>query len=82
MKTSVAVTLVIMGGLLVAAPIVSDYLQRQQVVAAMSKPGVTSISLRPELSELYRFGCWLTGSAMIAAAIYYSRRSSGSPGQT
>ena len=55
----------------------SDYLQRQQIVSAMSKPGVSSVSLRPELTELYRFGCWLTGTGAIAAAIYFSRRVGG-----
>lgn len=79
MKTPIAATLVIVGGLLVLAPIFSDYLQREQVVEAMSKPGVTSVSLGPQLTELYRFGCWLTGTAMVAAAIYFSRRSAAGP---
>lgn len=78
MKTPIAVTLVIVGGLLVATPIISDFMHRQQIVAAMSKAGVTSVSLHPELSANYRFGCWSTGAAMVAAAIFFSRRSGGS----
>jgi len=77
MKTPVAITLIIMGGLLVAAPIISDYLQRAQVAAALGKPGVESVNLQPTLSSDYRLGCWIVGSAMVAAAVLFSRRSSG-----
>ena len=77
MKTSVAITLIIVGGLLVAAPIASDYLQRAQLLAALGKAGVTSVNLQPILSEQYRLGCWSVGAAMVAAAVCFSRRSSG-----
>jgi hypothetical protein len=81
MKTPVAVALIITGGFLIAAPLVSDYLQRKQVTAALAAaagiPGVTSVNLQPTLSAEYRFGCWFIGSAMIAAAIASSRRWSG-----
>ena len=76
MKTPVAITLIIVGGLLVAAPIVSDYLQRAQVAETLGKSGVTSVNLEPTLSSHYRLGCWIVGSAMVAAAVVFSRRSS------
>ena len=75
MKIPVAVTLIIAGALLVAAPIIADYSHRAQVASVMGKPGVSSVSIGPELSEAYRFGCWFTGSVMVAAAILFSRRS-------
>ncbi len=78
MKTPIAVTLIIVGGLLIMAPIISDHLQRGQVAAALGKPGVASIQLNPTLSEAYRFGCWLSGTAMIIAAIALSRPSNPS----
>jgi hypothetical protein len=77
MKTPVAITLIIVGGMLVAAPIVSDYLERAQIAAVMGKPGVSSVNLQPTLSSEYRLGCWILGSAMVAAAILFSRRSGG-----
>lgn len=75
MKTPIAITLIIMGSLLVITPVASDYMQREQVKDALGKPGVSTVSLEPSLGELYRLGCWFTGSAMVAAAVVYSRRS-------
>lgn len=74
MKTPVAITLVIMGGLLVAFPILSDYLHRAQTVEALNAIESGSISLQSTLSTEYRFGCWLLGAGMIGAAIFASRR--------
>lgn len=82
MKTPVAITLIITGGFLVLAPIISDYLQRAQVAAALGKPGVASVSLEPTLSGDYRLGCWVAGSGMVAAAVLFSRRSSGGQEKT
>ena len=75
MKTPIAVTLIIMGALLVMTP--ADFLYQRNVVALMSRSGVTSVTLAGQMSELYRFGCWLTGSAMVAVAVFsalFSRR--------
>lgn len=76
MKHSISITLIIVGGLLIVAPLISDHLQRQQQVTALSRPGVQSVSLQPQMSELYRFGCWLTGTVGIAAALQFARRQS------
>lgn len=74
MKSPVAITLIIVGGLVVIAPIISDHLQRGQVVAALGKPEVTRVNLEPTPSADYRLGCYLLGSLMIAAAVVFSRR--------
>ena len=77
MKTPIAVTLIIMGALLVMTPALADFLYQLNVVALMTKSGVTSVTLAGQMSELYRFGCWLTGSGMVGVAVLcslFSRR--------
>ena len=72
MKTPVAVTLIVIGGLLVMTPAFSDYLYQQSVVALMSHPGVQSVNLDGKMGDLYRIGCWLTGSGMVGIAVLCS----------
>jgi hypothetical protein len=77
MKTAVAVTLIVMGALLVMTPVLADFLYQRNVVAIMEKAGVTNVSLVGQLGETYRFGCWFTGSAMVGVAVlgsFFSRR--------
>lgn len=69
MKVAVALTLIVMGTLLILTPPISDFLHQQNVVALMTKPGITNVLLLGEMKENYRFGCWLTGSGMIAVAV-------------
>ena len=69
MKTPIAVALIIMGALLVMTPALSDYLYQRNVVDLMSRPGVVNVSLAGQMSEIYRLGCWLTGSAMTGVAL-------------
>ena len=79
MKTPVAVTLIIVGGLLILGPLVADHLARAQVVAVMTHSSLTSVSLNPPpISSAYRFGYWFAGSVMIALAVLMSRSRSGS----
>src|SRR4051812_39981166 len=72
MKTPVAVTLIITGALLVMTPAIADYCYQQHLVTLMSHPGVTSVNLDGKLGDVYRFGCWLTGSVMIGVAVLCS----------
>jgi uncharacterized membrane protein YjgN (DUF898 family) len=72
MKSPVAVTLIIMGALLVMTPAVSDYLFQRNVVALMTHSGYTSVSLDGKMGDLYRIGCWLTGSVMVGVAVLCS----------
>jgi hypothetical protein len=84
MKTPVAITLIIMGALLVMVPALSDYLYQCNVVSIMTKAGASDVSLLGQMSETYRFGCWLTGSGMVGIAVLSSlagRRSVEAPGR-
>jgi hypothetical protein len=72
MKTPIAVTLIVMGALLLMTPALADFLYQRNVVALMAKSGVTSVTLAGQMSELYRFGCWLTGSGMVGVAVLCS----------
>jgi hypothetical protein len=77
MKTPIAVTLIIMGALLIMTPALADFLYQRNVVALMSKSGVNSVTLAGQMSAHYRFGCWLTGSGMVGVAVLsalFSRR--------
>src|SRR5579884_1817303 len=73
MKPAIAVTLIIMGSLLVMTPAVSDYLfQRSLVDVLNSHPQFYNVTLDGKMGTLYRFACWLTGTAMIGVAIVCS----------
>ena len=72
MKTPVAVTLIIMGALLVMTPVLSDYAYQRNLVELMTQSNVTNVMLAGKMEELYRFGCWLTGSVMVVVAVFAS----------
>ena len=72
MKTPVAVTLIIMGALLLMTPAISDYLFQRNLVALLSRPGIETANLDGKMSDLYRAGCWLTGSVMVGVAVLCS----------
>ena len=79
MKTPLAVALVVVGCLLIIAPIVADYLiksnHQSNVVRLMEKPETNRVSLqREEMSGTYSFGCWLVGALAIGASVYFSVR--------
>ena len=73
MKPSVAIALIVMGGLIVLAPPTSDYLYQQQVARMMTGSGSSSIVLQGLMPDIYRFGCWLTGFSMVIMAVVGSR---------
>jgi ABC-type spermidine/putrescine transport system permease subunit I len=72
MKTPIAVTLIIMGALLVLTPALADFFYQRNVVELLAKSGVTGVTLAGQMSQVYRFGCWLTGSGMITVAVALS----------
>jgi hypothetical protein len=77
MKAPIAVALIVVGGILILAPAISDHLARAQVVAVMAAHDLPEISLHPDpMSSAYRFGCWLVGGIMIAVAMLRSRNAS------
>jgi hypothetical protein len=69
MKTAIAITLIIVGALLIMTPVLSDHLHESNVVALLSRDSIKQVTLTGQMSEMYRFGCWLTGSAMIGVAV-------------
>ena len=81
MKTPIAITLIVMGILLILTPALADFFLQRSVVSLLSKPGAEHVTLAGEMSELYRFGCWFSGSVVIAAAIFSSwdRKRVGTP---
>jgi len=80
MKTPVAITLVIMGTLLVMLPILADYCHQRNLVEVMNLRGFNSVTLGGSKSEEYRFGCWMTESAIVGIAVLRSLiKSSSSP---
>ncbi|RLS57188.1 MAG: hypothetical protein DWH91_04830 [Planctomycetota bacterium] len=68
-----------MGALLIMVPVQSDYMYQRNIVEMMSKSNVTSVNLIGQMSELYRFGCWATGTGMIAIAVLSSLFKTSSP---
>lgn len=81
MKTPIAVALIVMGGILVMTPAISDFTFQRNVVSLMSQPGINRVTLEGKMGDAYRFACWLTGSLMIGAAVRYSMVRGGSSGQ-
>ena len=73
-----AVALVIMGGLLVMTPALSEYFHRQIFQALISRPVVDLPGLYRDFTAQMdygcKFGCWLTGGLMVYAAFLVRRR--------
>jgi hypothetical protein len=82
MRTAVAITLIIAGVVMVAIPPLSDG-WRALLMTRLMEHGATSVNLEGRLEDLYRFGCWLLGAAMIGVGIFaafaslFAARSSG-----
>jgi len=66
MKASVAITLIVMGTLILLAPAVSDYLHQRQAVRLLEHPDVETVRLEGRMGRTDRLGCWAAGLAMIA----------------
>jgi hypothetical protein len=77
MKTPIAVTLIIVGGLLIMTPALADFLYQRNVVALLATANFDRVMLAGQMSELYRFGCWLNGSGMVGVAVLSSMFRSG-----
>jgi hypothetical protein len=65
MKPPVAVALIIMGTVLILAPIGADYLFQRNLVSLLTKEQSIGATVMPHLSTWYRVVCWLTGSLMV-----------------
>ena len=81
MKQGVAITLIIMGSILIMAPPASDHFHTQQVVRLLDNERITAKGIPLEggmkgsMSTEYRLGCWFTGLSMICVAVLGSRTS-------
>jgi hypothetical protein len=65
MKPPVAVALIIMGTVLILAPIGADYLFQRNLVSLLTKEQSIGATVMSQLSAWYRVACWLTGSLMV-----------------
>ena len=72
MKTPIAITLIIVGALLVMTPVVSDYLYQRSLVEMLSRPSITSVNLDGKMGDLYRIGCLGMGGVMVLIAVAFS----------
>ena len=53
-------------------PALADFLYQRNVVALLATSRFESVTLAGQMSELYRLGCWLTGSGMVGVAVLCS----------
>jgi hypothetical protein len=65
MKSPVAVTLIVMGSLLILAPIGADYFYQRNLISLLAKGQAVLATVIDHLGVWYRLVCWLTGSVMI-----------------
>src|SRR5690349_1244990 len=87
MKTTIAVTLIIMGTLLILTPVLSDLYYQRSVhdLATGSQNNGTFLEYKvnvlraAQMGDLYRFGCWLTGSGMVGISVFASLFSARQP---
>ena len=71
MRTAVVVSLIIVGAILVITPVVADQLHEANVVRFFEDASAGSRTFAEKgISETYSFGCWFTGSAMIAVSVF------------
>ena len=74
MKPAVAITLIIVGAILIALPPISDYLWRADTIRLLQKPGVSNVQLQGQMGDDYRAACFLAGAVVIAVACIFSIR--------
>ncbi len=65
MKPPVTITLIVMGTLLILAPIGADYIYQRNLISLVAKGQPALATLIDHLGVWYRIVCWLTGSLMI-----------------
>ncbi|NRA37942.1 MAG: hypothetical protein HRU15_07370 [Planctomycetes bacterium] len=75
MKSNIAITLIIMGALLIMTPAISDYLLNRELTKSMISAfdnGIESVNMNGRLSYYDRLWCWMPGCIMIIVAIISS----------
>jgi hypothetical protein len=76
MKASIAITLIILGTVLIILPPAANYLHQHSTAGLLDSfskvPGASgpfNVTLPSIMTPTYSFGCWLVGAAMIVTAI-------------
>jgi hypothetical protein len=77
MKVRVAITLIVMGTLLLVTPVLADYLYCRNLVHLMTTPGMAGVTLDGKLSKLGHIGYWCIGSVMIGIGTLASTPAGG-----
>jgi hypothetical protein len=75
MKTAIAVTLIIIGGILLAAPLALDHIRNAQILAAAAAGHTLSgVNVETGVNAFSRIVCWIAGAAMVLTAIRLQAR--------
>ncbi len=77
MKPSVAITLIIVGGILIALPPIADYLRQSEMAELLAKPEISKVNLEEPMDHGYRWTCLLCGVSMIATSVITSLKRQG-----
>ena len=74
MKSSVAITLIVVGALLILSPMISMTIARQQSIAAISaRTDVVELDWsRMDEGSVYRYLCAFSGAILVGLGIFYS----------
>ena len=72
MKPSVAITIIIVGGVLIALPPLAEYLRQSEMAELLAKPEISKVNLGDPMDRGYRWACMWCGVAMIATSIISS----------
>ncbi len=82
MKPSIIIALVVVGGAVIVAPVIAEYLLKsnyQENVARILEKGAQSVTLQnDEIEPWLSVGCWLSGTMMAGAGVVLSFRIAGS----
>ena len=79
MRGGIIITLIVVGGALVAAPLVAEYLtgsnHEANLVRLLEKPGTSSVNLyRTEIPVGVEVGCWVVGAGLTLVGVYLAVR--------
>jgi hypothetical protein len=87
MKPSIAITLILLGSVLILVPPASEWLRQREGVRLLmlykdSGMQNAKVDLPPYLGPYYSFGCYAVGAFMIFVAIRRSAYKTSEPGGT
>ena len=74
MKSAIAITLIVVGAILIALPPISDYFWRADTIRLLQQPSVSNVHLEGQMGDDYRVACFVAGAIMIAVACIFSIR--------